>query len=156
MRGGQIFPYQNTFNKYISNSKALMKEKTELYIIPDSEKHIASGDIILDNDEIDTLSTSNYYYIHIDFNINIMTFNIINQMKSSYVNKDIYISKLKFFRMKYLIEKEKYNIARVELKSGKIVHVIINYLSDDIFEFDLTNENIRFNEIIRVLFINNN
>ena len=156
MRGGQIFPYQNTFNKYISNSKALMKEKTELYIIPDSEKHIASGDIIFDNDEIDTLSTSNYFYIHIDFHINIMTFNNINQMKSSYVNKDIYISKLKFFRMKYLIEKEKYNIARVELKSGKIVHVIINYLSDDIFEFDLTNENIRFNEIIRVLFINNN
>ena len=32
MRGGQIFPYQNTFNKYIANTKALSKEKTELYI----------------------------------------------------------------------------------------------------------------------------
>ena len=156
MRGGQIFPYQDTFNKYISNSKFLTKEKTQLYIIPDSETHIASGDIIFDNDEYDTLSTGNYYYIHIDFLTNIMTFSVNNQMKSTYENKDIYISKLKFFRMKYLIEKEKYNIARIELKNGKVVHVVIDYLSDDIFEFDLSNNNIRFNEVNRVQFINNN
>ena len=156
MRGGKIFPYQNTFNKFIPNSKALNKEKTELYIIPDSETHIANGDIIFDNDEYDTLTTKNYYYIHIEFYINLMIFSTNNQMKTNYENKDIYVSKLKFFRMKYLIENEKYDIARVELKNGKVVHVLINYLSDDIFEFDLSNNNIRFYEIDRVLFIKNN
>ena len=53
MRGGQIFFFFNTFNKFIANTKALSKEKTELYIIPDSETHIASGDLIFDNDEYD-------------------------------------------------------------------------------------------------------
>ncbi len=156
MRGGKIFPYQNTFNKFIPNSKALNKEKTELYIIPDSETHIANGDIIFDNDEYDTLSSKNYYYIHIEFYMNMMIFSTNNEMKTNYENKDIYVSKLKFFRMKYLIESEKYDIARVELKNGKVVHVLINYLSDDIFEFDLSNNNIRFYEIDRVLFIKNN
>ena len=155
MRGGKIFPYQNTFNKFIPNSKALNKEKTELYIIPDSETHIANGDIIFDNDEYDTLSSKNYYYIHIEFYMNMMLFSTNNEMKTNYEYKDIYVSKLKFFRMKYL-ENEKYDIARVELKNGKVIHVLINYLSDDIFEFDLSNNNIRFYEIDRVLFIKNN
>ena len=155
MRGGKIFPYQNTFNKFIPNSKALNKEKTELYIIPDSETHIAIGDIIFDNDEYDTLSSKNYYYIHIEFYMNMMLFSTNNEMKTNYEYKDIYVSKLKFFRMKYL-ENEKYDIARVELKNGKVVHVLINYLSEDIFEFDLSKNNIRFYEIDRVLFIKNN
>jgi len=155
MRGGKIFPYQNTFNKFIPNSKALNKEKTELYIIPDSETHIANGDIIFDNDEYDTLSSKNYYYIHIEFYMNMMLFSTNNEMKTNYEYKDIYVSKLKFFRMKYL-ENEKYDIARVELKNGKVVHVLINYLSEDIFEFDLSKNNIRFYEIDRVLFIKNN
>ena len=155
MRGGKIFPYQNTFNKYIPNSKALIKEKTQLYIIPDSETHIAVGDIIFDDDEYDTLISKNYYYIHIEFYTNMMTFSLNNEMTSTYENKDIYASKFKFFRMKYLIEKEKYNIARVELRNGKVAHVLINYLSDDSFEFDLSFNNIRFNEINRVLFLNN-
>ena len=92
MRGGQIFPYQNTFNKFIANSKALNKEKTQLYIIPDSETHIASGDIIFDNDEHDTLAKGNYYYIHIDFYINMMTFTVKNEMKTAYQEKDIYLT----------------------------------------------------------------
>ena len=156
MRGGQIFPYQNTFNKYIANTKALSKEKTELYIIPDSETHLASGDLIFDNDEIDTLKTGNYYYIHIEFNFNIMMFNINKEMTTSYENKDIYISKLKFFRMKYLIEKEKNDIARIEFKNGKVAHILLEFPSDDTFEIDLSNNNIKFYEIARIRFIKSN
>ena len=156
MRGGQIFPFQNTFNKFIANSKALSKEKTELYIIPDSETHIASGDIIFDNDEYDTLTTKNYYYIHVDFYNNAMTFNVKNKMITEYNNKDIYVSKMKFFRMKYLIENEQYDIARIELQNKKVVHVLIDYLSDDIFEFKMSDENIRFYEIDKITFIKNN
>jgi alpha-glucosidase (family GH31 glycosyl hydrolase) len=156
MRGGQIFPYQNTFNKFIPNSKALTQENTQLYIIPDSETHIASGDIIFDDDKPDTLASGNYYYIHIDFYTNMLIFSVNNEMKSAYENRDVHISKLKFFRMKYLIENEKYDIARVQLRSGKIVHVLIDYLSDVIFEFDLTDNNIKFYEIDKVIFIKNN
>ena len=74
-------------------------------------------------------------------------------MNTSYKNKDIYVSKLKFFRMKYLIENDKYDFARVELRSGKVVHILIDYISDDIFEFDLSNNNIRFHEIDKVKFL---
>ena len=155
MRGGQIFPYQNTFTKFIPNTNALQKEKTELYIIPDSDTHIASGDIIFDNDEYNTLTNGNYYYIHMDFYTDRMTFSINHEMYEAYNNKDIYISKLKFFRMKYLIENDQPDIARVELRSGKVAHVLINYISDDIFEFDLSDNNIRFYDITKILFIKN-
>ena len=57
------------------------------------------------------------------------------------------------YGFKYLIENEKYDIARVQLRSGKVAHVLINYISDDIFEFDLSNNNIRFHEIDKVIFI---
>ena len=62
---------------------------------------------------------------------------------------------MKFFRIKYLIEKEHYDIARVELINGKVSHVLIDYISDDIFEFDLSNNNIRLYEIVKVLFFKN-
>ena len=156
MRWGQIFPYQSISNKFIPNSNALRKEKTQLYIIPDIENHYACDDIIFDNDEHDTLSTGNYYYIHFDFYVNSITFSVNKEMNTAYEYKDIYISKLKFFRMKYLIEKENYDIARVEFRNGKVTHVLIDYLSDDSFEFDLTENNIRFHEVNRVTLIKNN
>ena len=153
MRGGHIFPYQDTFNKFIPNSKALTKEKTELYIIPDSENHEASGELIFDNDEYDTISSTNYYHIQIDFYYNFMEFFINNQMMKPYEGKDIYFSKMKFFRVKYLIDSEKNDIARVELRNGRVAHVVINQISEDIFEFDLSNNNIRFYDIDKVSFI---
>ena len=154
MRGGQIFPFQNTFNKFIPNTKALSKEKTELYIIPDSETHIASGDIVFDNDEYDTLEKKNYYYIHVDFYNNVMNFEVKNKMES-YEKKDMYVSKFKFFRMHYLIE-EKNDIARIEFKNGRVAHIMIDYLTDDIFEVNLAGVNAKFYEITKVKFVKNN
>ena len=54
------------------------------------------------------------------------------------------------------METEKYDIARVELRSRKIIHVVIKYLSDDSFEFDLSNNKIKLYEINRISFIKNN
>ena len=158
VRGGQIFPYQNTNDKYIKNTNMLSKEKTELFIIPDSEAHMASGDIVFDNDEYDTLTKKNYYYVHFEFFSNMLNFIVNNEMKDSYKNKDIYVSKLKFFRMKYLIEKEKYDIARVEYRSGKVAHVLISNISDDndTFEVNLNNNNVKFHEITKVSFLKSN
>ena len=156
MRGGKIFPYQNNENKFIPNTKALNKEKTELFIIPDSDQHIANGDVIFDNDEYNTIATKNYYYFNINFNDTELKFSIKNEMTDCYKNKDIYISKLKFFRMKYLTSVEKNDMARVEYRNGRIAHLLINYLSDDIFEVDLSKLNIRFFDIDRVTFFENN
>ena len=154
MRGGQIFPHQDNENKFIPNTKALNKEKTELYIIPDSEEHFAKGDVIFDNDEYNTIATKNYYYIHMNFNSSDLKFTIKNEMSTAYGNKDIYISKLKFFRMKYMNQMN--DMARVEYRNGKAAHLLINYLSDDIFEVDLSKLNVRFIDIDRVIFFKNN
>ena len=156
MRGGQIFPHQNTESKFIPNSNALHKEKTELYIIPDSESHVAKGDIIFDNDEYDTIKKENYYYIHFNFENNILKFDIVNSMNSLYENKDIYVSILKFFRMKYISEKAKYDMARIEYRNGKAAHLLIQYISDDIFQVDLSKLNAKFDEIAQVIFFKNN
>ena len=83
-------------------------------------------------------------------------FNINKEMSTSYNNNDIYISKLKFFRMKYLIEKEKNDIARIELRNEKVAHVLLEFPSDDTFEIDLSNNNIKFYEISRIRFIKSN
>ena len=58
--------------------------------------------------------------------------------------------------MKYLTSVEKNDMARVEFRNGRIAHLLINYLSDDIFEVDLSKLNIRFFEIDRVTFFKNN
>ena len=151
MRGGKIFPYQNTFDKFIPNTKALNNEKTELYIIPDSVNHEASGEVIFDNDEYDTKSTKNYYYININFSAKSLTFNIKNSMTSSYNNQDIYISKLKFFRMKYL--KDQLTENKIKIKYGtesKIIDFVSE--SDDVIEVDLSDLNIKFYEINEATF----
>ena len=58
--------------------------------------------------------------------------------------------------MKYLIEKEKCDITRIEFKNGRVAHVLINYISDDIYEVNLNNVNAKFYEIDKVKFVNNN
>ena len=156
MRGGFIFPYQDTFSKYIANSYALKKEKTELFIIPDSEAHLASGDLIFDDDAHDTLSTKNYYYIKINYFYDTLFFTNIQMMNVDYTNKDIYISKLKFFRMKYLNEDGINDMVRVHWRNGKISNLVVNYLSEDNAEIDLSALNVKFYEIDKIQFFKNN
>ena len=156
MKGGSIFPYQDTTNKYISNTHNLHKEKTELFIIPDSESHLASGDVIYDNDEINTISTGNYYYININYIYDTLYFSNKQVMSESYSNKDIYLSKLKFFRIKYLNDESKNDMVRVTWLNGKISNVLVKYLTEDNAEIDLTNINIKISEIDKIQFFSNN
>ena len=156
MRSGQIFPHQDTVKRFVANTKGLHREKTELFIIPDSVDHKAKGDIVFDNDDYDTIKEKDYYYIHIDFENKVLKFNVINEMASEYINKDIYISKLKFFRMKYLSETEKDDMARVEYRSGRVAHLLLHYLNEDIFEVDLSKLNVKFYEISQIKFFKNN
>ena len=156
MRGGSIFPYQDTVKKYVANSYGLNKEKTELFIIPDSESHLASGDIIFDNNEYDTLISNNYYYIKMNYIFDTLFFTNNQLMTDTYTNKDIYLSKLKFFRIKYLNENGQNDMARVRWKNGKIANLLINYLTEDNAEIDLSDLNIKFYEIDKIEFFKNN
>ena len=156
MRGGYIVPYQDTITKYIQNTHYLQKEKTELLIIPDSEAHLASGEVIFDNDNYDTLAKSNYYYIKMNFIYNTIFFENYQTMSDSYNNKDLYVSKLKFFRMKYLYEGGNYDMVRVKYRNGRISNVAVNILTEDKVEIDLSTLNIKFTEIDRIQFFKNN
>ena len=156
MRGGYIFPYQDTFSKYVPNSHYLQKEKTELFIIPDSESHLASGDVIFDNDEYNTLNTNNYYYININYIYDTLFFRNNQVMNVAYTNKDIILSKLKFFRMKYINEEGKYDMARVKYRNGNIANIVVNYLTEDNMEIDLSSLNVKFYEIDQIKFFKNN
>ena len=156
MRGGKIFPYQDTFSKYIPNSYYLNKEKTELFIIPDSESHLATGDVIFDNDDYNTLSTKNYYYFKINFIYNTLVFENYQEMNDIYSNKDIYLSKLKFFRMKYLYDEGNYDMVRIKYRNGKISNIVVRNLNENNIEVDLSKLNARFNEIDRIIFFKNN
>ena len=155
MRGGYIFPYQDTVKKYIANTYGLNKEKTELFIIPDSDAHLASGDIIFDNNEHDTLETKNYYYIKMNYIFNTLFFTNNQLMNDVYANKDIYLSKLKFFRIKYLNEDGQNDMVRVRWKNGKVANVLVNYLTEDNAEIDLSDLNIKFYEVDKIEFFIN-
>ena len=150
MKGGKIIPYQDTFSKFIPNSHKLNEEPTELIIIPDTENYCAEGDLIFDDDSYDTLEKKNYYYINIKFEVNKLYFNLIENMKSTYNNTDIFISKLKFFNMKYIME-EKYDILIINLRNGKRSKSAF-YFKDNNIEVDLTFLNIKFYEINNINF----
>ena len=72
-------------------------------------------------------------------------------MTSSYNNQDIYISKLKFFRMKYL--KDQLTENKIKINYGtesKIIDFVSE--SDDVIEADLSDLNIKFYEIKEATF----
>jgi len=72
-------------------------------------------------------------------------------MTSSYNNQDIYISKLKFFRMKYL--KDQLTKYKMTIKYGTESKTVdFECISDNVFEVDLSGLNIKFTEIYEATF----
>ena len=103
------------------------EEFTELIIIPDFRDYSAKGYLIFDDDSYDTLETNNYYHINIKFKYSKLVFDIVEKMKNSYNNTDIFVSKLKFLNMKYLLdEEEKYDILMITYRDGKISKSALN------------------------------
>lgn len=156
MRGGRIIPYQETFEKYVPNTAALNEEPTELIINPDSISHGASGEVIFDDDSTDTLTTKNYYHIRLDFIHHTLYFQNNQSMNSSYLYKNIYLSKLTFFRMKYLNENANYNFIRIKYINGRIANVFVDKFNEDIIKVDLSKLKVKLNEISSIEFFENN
>ena len=126
------------------------------FIVPDSESHLASGEIIFDNDAHDTLATNNYYYITLTYIHDTLLFENTQVMNTTYTNNDIILSKLKFFGMKYLNQKGINDFVMVRFKNGKVRNVIVKYLTEDNVEVDLSNLNAKFTELEQIKFFKNN
>ena len=153
MRGGYILPFQDTFSKFIPNTHQLHEEFTELIIIPDSENYSAKGELIFDDDSYDTLEMNNYYHINIKFKYSKLDFDLNEKMTTPYNNTDIFVSKLRFLNMKYLLDKEeKYDILIITNRNGKITKSALIYKDGNNIEADLTQLYIRFNEISKIEF----
>ena len=146
MRGGYILPYQDTFSQFISNTHKLHDIPTELIIIPDKSSY-AEGDIIFDDDSYNTLKEKNYYHIKIKFIYYILFFEMVEEMKSSYINKDIYISKIKILNVNYILD-ENYDTIIITLRNGSFSELAFTYNNiNDSIEIDLSTLNLKFNEI---------
>lgn len=102
MKGGYIVPKQETFYPYVSNTYGLRRTMTELLIQPDGVSHIAEGDVIFDNDAVDTLTTNDYLHMKMRFTTDTIEFTKENDFKSEYTYKDQYLSKITFYRLEYL------------------------------------------------------
>ena len=146
MRGGYILPYQDTFSQFIPNTHKLHDIPTELIIIPDKSSY-AEGDIIFDDDSYNTLEKKNYYHIKMKFIYYILFFDIIEEMKSIYINKDIYISKIKILNVKYILD-ENYDTIIITLRNGTFSELafIYNGINNSV-EIDLSALNLKFDEI---------
>ena len=146
MRGGYILPYQDTFSQFISNTHKLHDIPTELIIIPDKSSY-AEGDIIFDDDSYNTLKEKNYYHIKIKFIYYILFFEMVEEMKSSYINKDIYISKIKILNVNYILD-ENYDTIIITLRNGSFSELAFTYNNiNDSIEIDLSTLNLKFDEI---------
>ena len=64
----------------------------------------------------------------------------------------MYLSKLKFFRIKYLFEEEKCNKVKFVLRNDNVIKIDLVNVVDEKFELDVSSYNLRFNEIERIEF----
>ena len=101
-RGGSILPIQNSIYPYVRNTKGLRSTPLELAVLPDSVNHAAEGEVIYDDDAVDTLATNNYLHIKMKFNTDTLLFSKENDFKKHYEYTDTLLSQIAFMRMTYL------------------------------------------------------
>ena len=82
----------------------------------------------------------------------ILFFDIIEEMKSIYINKDIYISKIKILNVKYILD-ENYDTIIITLRNGTFSELafIYNDINNSV-EMDLSALNLKFDEIQNIQF----
>ena len=141
IRGGEIFPRQETFVEPIKNTHDLRNRRLEIIVNPDSITHQAKGDLIFDNDDdIDPIKSKDYYYIRINFINNHLIFKIINEMKSKYNYRDDLLSYIKFYRLNYLKNYE--SLYLTILTYNEKFYIQLQNLGDSKFIANLTQYNI--------------
>ena len=133
VRGGNIIPMQNTFNKYILNTHYLRKEKLNLIINPDNNGY-SKGVIFFDNDENDIIEYENYYRIYLEFKNEILKIKGNNINSINYKYKDNILNKIEIWRISELYKNEdivngKFNLI-IKLKNNKTKKKVKGILSE--------------------------
>lgn len=149
LKGGSIVPGQETFHPYVSNTHELRRTPTEIFIQPDSVNHTAVGEVIFDNDAIDTLKTEDYLHIKMNFNLDTLNLEIKNNFKTEYKLKDIYVSKIVLFRLEYL-KLGTYGLATITDTRGRGFLVRIAQISEHKFIINLNHLKLTFTDIVSV------
>ena len=103
MRGGYIIPYQDTFHKYILNSKKLKDEKINLIVNIDNYLQ-SRGELFFDNDRADTVTKNKYFRVDIYYNEKALTFTTYKNNLEEYKYNDHIIGKIEFWRFKEMLE----------------------------------------------------
>lgn len=149
IRGGSIIPFQSTFHPYIKNTHDLRNTPSEIVIQPDSVNHFADGEVIFDDDAIDTLETKNYLHIKMNFKHDTLLFEKVNLFAKSYTMKDIYLSKIQFLRMKYL-DLGTEGIATIKDINDNTFNVKIEKLDDNNYAINLKSLKLTYETIVSV------
>jgi len=149
LRGGKIIPYQNSDDVF--STIDLRRKRTTLIINPDHNKY-AVGNVIYDTDEIDSIEKKIYLHMRLEFDKDVLKFNIINLgrknnsyeedviediilYRASEVNDaifktvEIYSYRDKPYKKALLYDKEK------DILTIKLVQMPIYLLSNIYFEF---------------------
>ena len=102
LKGGKIIPYQNA--DYVTSTNDLRNIRTTLIINPDHNKQ-ASGFVIYDTDEIDSIEKKIYLHMKLEFNNDLLKFTIVNLgRKNNNFDEDI-IEDIILYRAKEINKK---------------------------------------------------
>jgi alpha-glucosidase (family GH31 glycosyl hydrolase) len=147
IRGGFIVPFQDCFGKtYIKNTHYLLQEKINFVINPSKENN-AKGDVIFDNDEIDSLERKKFMRVFIEFkgNEGKIIFNAEKNFLVDYLFKDNIIGIIKILNQ----NEQKYSKFNIILNDNKTFTNSINF-NNEIYILNLTNFNIKIENIFEI------
>ena len=154
IRGGNIIPFQDS--THVKNTYDLHNIGTYLIINPDSNIHRAVGEVIYDFDDFDTIENLNFNRINMEFIYDTILFSSVNKTKDFYNKNDFYIEGIKLYNANYLTEKGNYDILNIILNNDMIKNAKINKINDEIYEVNLKNYKINFNQVKTIKFVQSN
>ena len=138
LREGFIVPRQNTFDKYILNTKKLREEKLDLIINVDKDKK-SRGVIFYDNDDINTINENKYYRVEMDYDGNKLTISTFKNNLINYNYNDHILGSIELWNVGFVyneITKDNKCEIEIDLISGK------KYIDG---QYDSDNDKIIFN-----------
>ncbi len=146
-------PIQENNSQTFKNSAELRKTPTKLLVQVKSYGAFAQGEVIFDNDSVDTLKTKNYLHVEMNFEYNAVRFDKVNSFNNDYKYEynDIKISEIEFWRVDYLIEKSKVIFADITMEDGSLIKKETTIKEDDKkIIVDLNDLDVTFNNVSRI------
>ena len=148
IRGGFIVPFQDCFGeKYIKNTYYLLQEKINFIVNPSNDDNNAKGDVIFDNDEIDSLERKKFMRVFIDFkgNEGKINFKTDKNYLVDYLFKDNIIGIIQILNQ----NKSIFSKFKVILNNNIKYTNSINFINH-IYNLNLTDYNIKIENILEI------